>query len=410
MRILYVTSVFPKDFSKSVYGIFQRMRMWLDSIKSLGGELEILFFPPHGTEASATSATTLSQELFHHWGITAHVVLCPLEPHSQNDRQSPFKTFFDAIIGKSHHHFFSPYLKDRQRVAFEQCMQRSPDILFFQKIYSMAPASPSLLKGVRVFLDLDDVEHLRFAREISQPPHWRSKKLLYLEVPALWKDEREAIIKSECAFVCSDDDRKYLHRFMRTQNIETIPNATGWVADAPLSEEQNVIFVGNGQYLPNKVAVEGLLKNIWPLLKRMCPMTRVLIAGPGWESDPLYLHPPEGIEFLGFVPNLDDIYRRARVMCCPIRSGSGTRIKILEAASYGVPVVSTTIGAEGLELEPDVEIVIRESADELAEACAELLLDHEKASRIGVAGREQVRTLYGRDAVIEKIRRAIVKG
>ena len=386
------------------------MRMWLDAIKSMGCELDIMFLLPHGTDVSTEAAKTLTSGLLQCWGIRAHVVLCEREKILPNTTRSSLKTFFNSMTSHAQHPFFASYSGERQKKVFEQCMQRLPDLVFFQKIYSMGPTKPALLRGTRVFLDLDDVEHLRFAREIGEPPHWRSKNLLYLEVPALWKGERASILQSERAFVCSDVDRKYLQRVMRIKNIETIPNAACWVADAPLTSQQNVLFVGNGRYGPNVVAASYLIEKVWPRLKKNCPKARLLIAGSGWESTPSFQARPEGVEFLGFVSDLEGIYRHTRVVCCPIWSGSGTRIKILEATAHGVPVISTSVGAEGLEFEPESEIILRDEAESLAGVCCDLLMDHSKASRIGIAGRERVRTLYSRDAIIEKIRKILTNG
>jgi glycosyltransferase involved in cell wall biosynthesis len=92
------------------------------------------------------------------------------------------------------------------------------------------------------------------------------------------------------------------------------------------------------------------------------------------------------------------------VVCCPIQSGGGTRIKILEAASYGVPVVSTPLGAEGLTFMPDTEILLRRSAADLAQACASLITDDGRARRMGALARERVRAQYSRDAVVTRMR------
>jgi glycosyltransferase involved in cell wall biosynthesis len=140
---------------------------------------------------------------------------------------------------------------------------------------------------------------------------------------------------------------------------------------------------------PNVVAAEYLLREVWPRLVRICPKARLLIAGPGSEAIAGFQDPPNGIEFLGFVSDLDALYRRTRVLCCPIQSGGGTRIKILDAASHGVPAVSTPLGAEGIDLVPDAEIVLRSSAAGLAEACADLLTDDARAQRVGAPARKR---------------------
>jgi len=186
--------------------------------------------------------------------------------------------------------------------------------------------------------------------------------------------------------------------------VTVMPNSAARVEDRPLSAEPNILFLGTYGYPPNRVAAEFLVTEVWPLLSRLRPDARLLIAGPRSEEIPSFHNPPAGVEFLGFVPDLDALYARTRIFCCAIQSGGGTRVKILEATNHGVPVVSTAIGAEGIELAPEREILLRDDADGLAKACAELLADPQRAELVGTRGRERVRELYGREAIIGRMR------
>jgi hypothetical protein len=112
-----------------------------------------------------------------------------------------------------------------------------PDVIFFHRLHSTVPATSHSLGEALTFIDLDDVEHLRFAREVAQPPRWRGKPLLYLQVPTLWWAERRAIVRSHSAFVCSEVDRRYLYRVMRVNNVKTIPNAVALVEGCSLTSE-----------------------------------------------------------------------------------------------------------------------------------------------------------------------------
>jgi glycosyltransferase involved in cell wall biosynthesis len=163
-------------------------------------------------------------------------------------------------------------------------------------------------------------------------------------------------------------------------------------------------------YSPNVVAAEYLIREVWPRLAQLRPGARLLIAGPNSRAVPSFESPPAGVEFLDFVADLNALYRRTRVLCCPVRSGSGTRVKILEAASYGIPIVSTPLGAEGIELVADTDMLLRNDAQSLAEACSELLADDARARRMGVSARERVLTLYSRDASVSRVRAALIGG
>ena len=102
----------------------------------------------------------------------------------------------------------------------------------------------------------------------------------------------------------------------------------------------------------------------------------------------------QGVRFAGFVEDLDGLYQQSRVVCAPILSGSGTRIKIIEAAAYCRPIVSTRIGAEGIELHNGDSIFLRDDPKSFAEACIRLLNDHELCKRLGTAARAIVIDKY----------------
>jgi glycosyltransferase involved in cell wall biosynthesis len=379
--------------------------MWLDAVQSLDADLDILFFPPHEVAVGPDTAPAVARRLLEFWRIRANVVLCRREPAERRDRaSSKVASYVRATLGLSGHPDFRPYLGMRQRGTFAECLARSPDIVFFHRLYATGAAMSSSLRGARTFLDLDDVEHRKFAREVGQPPRRLLKPLLYLQVPALWWGERGAIARSKRAFVCSEVDRRYLWRTMRVRNVEVMPNAVARIDDGLLATEPNVLFIGTYGYEANSVAAEYLIRKVWPRVKGNCPEARLLIAGPRPERIPSFQDPPMGVEFLGFVSDLNALYRRTRVLCCPIQSGSGTRMKILEAASYGVPVVSTPLGAEGLDLVADTDILLRNDAAGLAEACTALLAEDAHAHRIGASARERVRALYSRDAVVRRMR------
>ena len=400
MRVLLVTPHIPADPSQSISGLFRRLRMWLDAIRPTGADLEILAFTASDADTSPANAARVSRALADEWGICSEVVLCPRG--AADGIRGVFASYVRPIFSLSGHAPFAPFGGRRQEQALAECMSRSPDVVLFFELHSAT--TPWTQRGnARILLDLNDIEHRKFMREISQPPRWALKPLRRLWVPALWWAERAAIVRADLAFVCSEPDRDYLRWSMGVRNVAVIPNTAARVEDRAPSAEPNVLFVGTYGYPPNRVAAEYLVQEVWPRLSRLRPDARLLIAGPRPEEIPSYRTPPAGVEFLGFVPDLAALYARTAVFCCPIQSGGGTRVKILEAASYGIPVVSTPLGAEGIALAPDREILLRRGAGELAEACAGLLADPERAQRLGALGRDRVRELYDRDMVVARM-------
>jgi glycosyltransferase involved in cell wall biosynthesis len=254
-----------------------------------------------------------------------------------------------------------------------------------------------------VLFDVDDVEHIKFLRFMKQPPFWRSKRLLYLQWPALYLTELRAIRFARMAFVCSETDQAYLREKFGMRNVEVVPNAVRIPEATPVPSAPILLFLGNYRYAPNARAAEHLAADIWPRIKAAAPDARLILAGRGADR----LHLPQdrtGLDVRGFVADLDALYREVRVVTCPILAGGGTRFKIIEAAAHGRPIVSTTLGAEGIPFVDGREIRLADRADRFADACIELLGDGAKCAELASRSREKAVLLYNRDNIVERVR------
>jgi len=167
------------------------------------------------------------------------------------------------------------------------------------------------------------------------------------------------------------------------------------------------MFIGSFTYQPNIAAAELLISQVWPLVKKAVPEARLVIAGNKPDRIPSFATHPEGVEFAGFVENLSALYKKTQVVCCPILVGGGTRVKIIEAAAYGKAVVSTTIGAEGIEFCDGKEILLRDGEAGLAEACIDLLNASHQCHELGERAREKTIKIYDRGQIIAAIRKEL---
>jgi glycosyltransferase involved in cell wall biosynthesis len=156
-------------------------------------------------------------------------------------------------------------------------------------------------------------------------------------------------------------------------------------------------------YRPNAQAADSLAQEIWPAVRARVPAARLAIVGPGREHTASYHSPDESVTFTGFVDDLQPWYRRARVVCCPIHHGGGTRVKIIEAAAHAKAIVSTRMAAEGLNFEDGREIILRDAPAELAQACVHLLGDPNAAAELGRAALQKARGTYERSAVVDQL-------
>ena len=175
-------------------------------------------------------------------------------------------------------------------------------------------------------------------------------------------------------------------------------------AEAP--EDDVVFFVGDLSWPPNADAVRWLREKVWPDLKRAKPQARVEILGREAPADVRGFAASDWV-LLGEGADTRPHWARAAVAVVPLVAGGGTRLKILEAAACGVPVVSTPIGAEGLEFAPDTEILLREDAAGFAAAVAGLLADRAAARRQALAARARVEALYNWERIGEEFAREL---
>jgi glycosyltransferase involved in cell wall biosynthesis len=406
MKIGFISNAFPMDPQRSVFGWFRRMGIFIHALKEMG-ELDMLFFVPPDLTLNEHFVAETEERLAKHWDARLRMDLCNRAPGRQ--AQGRWQYYIDPALSIANH---PPYLQTAQREqisAVRRLLSRKPDIVFVHRLASIIPVLLSKDHHPRLYFDLDDIEHVAFSRSIKQPPVWLGKRLFYLRLPILKLWEKRAIRLSHTTFVCSEHDRNYLSKIFGCKNIAVIPNAVDVPDEQELPDKPRLLFLGLMSYLPNAVAADYLIRRIWPLISSACPDARLLIAGAGSESIASFTDCPSGVEFLGFVDDLEKLYREIMVVCCPILSGGGTRIKILEAAGYGKPVVSTTIGAEGIDLRDGEEILLRDGPESFAKGCIQLLKDRSFAVKIGQAARSVVARKYATNHVVNRVRMLLDK-
>jgi glycosyltransferase involved in cell wall biosynthesis len=168
----------------------------------------------------------------------------------------------------------------------------------------------------------------------------------------------------------------------------------------------SVLFAGNLTYRPNAEAAVSLVEEVLPLLRRRAgrPVTVTLAGEPGPEGAVRALASRPGVRVTGYAADLAPYYRAADVLVAPLAAGGGTRIKLLEALAYGLPVVTTATGAAGLDVTSGVHLLIADSPAGLAGAAVTVTADRALRDRLAAAGRRLVSSRYSHDAVIPQIR------
>lgn len=165
---------------------------------------------------------------------------------------------------------------------------------------------------------------------------------------------------------------------------------------------KHLSFLGSLDWLPNLEAVHHLLDSWWPVLHRKCPDMQLHIAGKNFPNT-LMQKKIEGVMMHGAVPDAESFLRLHPVVVVPLRSGSGIRIKSLEALTLGLPMISTAKGVEGLNLKADVHYLPAENAHEFVHQAERLRSQPRLALDLGNAGRSYVSAHYGVQVLTHKL-------
>jgi glycosyltransferase involved in cell wall biosynthesis len=173
---------------------------------------------------------------------------------------------------------------------------------------------------------------------------------------------------SDAVFVVSETERDLLAEEAPGASIFVIPTIhQGQDPGLSYEERSGLLFVGSFNHPPNRDAVEWLIGEVLPIVHESLPDVATYIVGSN-PTDEINALAADGVEVLGWVPDLRSLYARTRVFVAPLRYGAGIRGKIGESAAYGLPVVSTSLGAEGLKLQPELEILVADGAEAFAAA------------------------------------------
>lgn len=406
MKTLVVSARPPLFPGRDFNGGAQRFSMFLRAIAKLSTEITLVHFIPERLLTQVPDSQALSRNQSEKLGRAVTVDLVPIGAAPR----TRWSYYGAGILSVHGHPQWQPVSASKPVEAVRRHFDSYPDLVFGHRLGGMCPIMRGGFQHPRLFFDLDDIEHRVHFRTTLQPPHWAGKLFYIAQVPAIMLGERKAASMAQATFVCSDLDRLYLAKCGVARKATVIPNAVRFPPQVPrLVSDQTIVFLGGYTFLPNAYAAERLICRIWPLVRRHRPNARLLIAGSAPELLPSFRHRPEGVEYLGFVPDLDALYRRSRLVCCPIQIGGGTRFKLIEAAGFGKPVISTRIGAEGLDLRAGTDILIADTDEQLAEACLTLLREDRLCEQLGQSARERVLTLYDVQAVERRLLDALTK-
>jgi len=197
-------------------------------------------------------------------------------------------------------------------------------------------------------------------------------------------------------------DAALMRKMFGVTRISEVPTGVDVESFTPPPESDpaaDLIFVGAMDWLPNMDGMRYFAAEILPLIRRRAPRCSVAMVGRSPGPEMRALGEMHGITVTGTVPDVRPYLWGGKVCIVPLRIGGGTRLKIYEAMAAGIPVVSTTIGGEGLAVEHGVNIRLADTPQAFAEECIALLENASDARRMAAAAREMVCARFSWDRV-----------
>lgn len=292
--------------------------------------------------------------------------------------------------------------------AYDVRWLRSEDLREFLEILADRSASYDLvhvdtvglmqyggvLPGNAIALNHHNIEshmmHRRADREGNPLARW----YLGREARRLRRLEADVCARCSVNLVVSDLEAQRLQDVVGTASVKVVPNGVDVEYFAPsdlgkTSGQDGLVFIGRHSWYPNKDAVEWFLDAIWPTLARERPDRTFTLVGSSPPARAQGYSGPGTVETTGFVPDVRPYMEKSQIYVCPIRTGGGTRLKILDAMAMGMPLVATPMSVEGLGLEGNRHFLPAESPDEFVEAIRELERNDRLRKRLATRAREE---------------------
>jgi polysaccharide biosynthesis protein PslH len=288
------------------------------------------------------------------------------------------------------------------RVELERILGSEPfDLVQMEGVhlYSYLPTIAAAPGCPRVIADWHNIESeliRRYSENLSPllPTRW------YAARTARLVESLEPILLEQCQanLVCSERERQVLLARSPGATIRVVENGVDAGGPVPVPkarlERRDLVFVGSMDYHANIDAALYFAREIWPALHQRRPDLRFVIVGSRPTPEVLALGRQAGIVVTGTVDSVGPYYDAALAAVVPLRVGSGTRLKVLEAMAAGVPVISTSLGAEGLAVTEGKHLILADTPAAFTSAVVRLAGDDAEWMQIAIAGRELAASRY----------------
>jgi len=293
-------------------------------------------------------------------------------------------------------HYYST--EKMKRVIFEELKSQSFDLVF---VHLLRMANYVMnWDAIPKLIDLTDAISLNYERLLHFSGFYQNRsfyKIYSLEKKRVFNYEKQILQAFDHSILISRIDRDYLQLPDQANRVSVVKNGVNltYFRYAPNGYDSNkIVFHGNMNYLPNVDAALYFYRTIFPLIRQKRPRAKIFFVGTQPKKQIRALEKNPGIFVTGRLNDLRPQLRNAAVAVCPLRAGAGLQNKILEAMAIGTPVVTTSVGLEGIDATPGREIEVADKPEAFAEKVLSFMNDLEKRKHFSGQARKFVEENY----------------
>lgn len=295
------------------------------------------------------------------------------------------------------------YSSELENMLIEELKAFNPQVVLIESLF-MTPYLDAIRKksAAKIVLRAHNVEHLLWQRLAENETNPIKKTYLYFLANRLFRHEVDAVGKVDAIAAITPEDARFFSSNSKAE-VEIFPAGVQVPTSPARSGNEHLRFfhLGDMNWEPNKEAVNFFLQDIWPNLKDRLASSKVIFAGRNMPEN--LIQDSSYLTIMGDVESVSDFMTSGDVMLLPLKSGGGMRVKLIEAMSLGKCVISTSLGAEGLEAEDGVHLLIADSAEDFAAKMAACSLGQINIEEIGTNAQQLIKEKYDRTSISQRL-------
>ncbi len=356
-------------------------------------EVSLLCFGSHADEPGVAMLRQICQDV--------HVVPAPVRSKTARLWSIASTSLPDLVLRLSSRGFADVLVRLLGQREFDLVQIEG---LEMARHWQMAAESTAEVRNPLVVLDEHNAEYVLQQRacwtDSRRPSKWHGALYSFIQWQKLRRYEAGFCRKVDGVVAVSEADRRALQSIAGPLRTVVIPNGVDveyFVPPkdlGPSRQQATMVFVGTMDFRPNVDAVVWFCDEILPRVQRSVADASLSIVGNNPKGEVRTLARRQGVVVTGFVEDVRPLVRAASAYVVPLRYGGGSRFKVVEAMAMGAPVVTTTLGCEGIAVAPGRDVLVADSPEEFAAATIRLLRDADLGKGMGERAREVAETLY----------------